>query len=67
MKTKPFTDTVKGPVEKTRSGWGWYDYPPLGDDVWRGDFATRATAREARKKHDISGSAAQAGRSFGNP
>lgn len=64
MKTKPFASTVKGPIEKTSTGWGWYDYPPIGSEIWRGDFTTRAAARLARKNHDLSGTASAAEQAF---
>ena len=66
MKTKPFVNTVKGAIQKTRTGWGWYDYPPLGGEIWRGDFATRDASRVARGNHDISGAASAAEIAFKN-
>ena len=46
---KPFKDTTHNPVEKWGDSWGWFIYPPVGEERWSGDYPTRQAAREARK------------------
>lgn len=51
MKIRPFEDTVVSAPEKTSDGtWGFSEFPPIGGDVWHGDFSTREKARVARRK-----------------
>jgi hypothetical protein len=47
---KPFPDTRVTPVYRDNDGaWVFDEYPPLGGEICRGPFPTRAAARDARR------------------
>lgn len=49
MKMKPLKDsTVTAPEKNANGTWSFQEFPPLGGDIYHGDYPTRSAARLAR-------------------
>jgi hypothetical protein len=69
FRVKPFEDTVLTQVDRFPNGkWGWYEFPPLGEESSSKDYDTRQLARIARKMaiQDSIGSGTSWGYQFQN-
>lgn len=49
MNTKPFANSTVTQPEKNKDGtWSFQEFPPMGGDIYHGDYLSRSTARKAR-------------------
>ena len=67
MNTKPFANSTVTQPEKNKDGtWSFQEFPPMGGDIYHGDYSSRSAARKARAEvvSSVQGSGARAELAF---
>jgi hypothetical protein len=67
MNTKPFANSTVTQPEKNKDGtWSFQEFPPMGGDIYHGDYPSRSAARKARAEvvSSVQGSGARAELAF---